>query len=196
MQIQVSGKQIDIGESLRASTEERLGALAERYFRSAIDGAITFSRAGSGYRADCSVHAGRGLTVFAHADGFDIHTALDAALGRLEKRLRRYKRYLHERTQERTTDGAPADYSANYTVLAGGEETVEEVDNLHPIVVAETATTIEACSVGEAVMALELGNKTTLMFRNAGHGGLNVVYRRPDGNIGWIDPKPDGVSRG
>lgn len=192
MQIQVSGKQIDIGESLRASTEERLGSLAERYFRSAIDGSVTFSRAGNGYRADCAVHAGRGLNVFSHADGFDIHTALDAAMTRLEKRLRRYKRYLHERTQERTTDGA----AANYTVLAGGEEAVEEVETLHPIVVAETATTIEAFSVGEAVMALELGNKATLMFRNAGHGGLNVVYRRPDGNIGWIDPKPDGVSRG
>lgn len=185
MQLQVSGKQVETSEALNTYVEDRLTTGIEKYFSNPIDGHIVFSRDGHGFRADASVHVGHGIHVQSHASGNDVYAAFDSAAGRLEKQLRRYKRRLrnHHGKHKPSMDGIEA---AKSYILASEEEDSEENDN--PIVIAESKTDILTMTVGEAVMRLDLANDPVRLFRNSAHGVLNVVYRRADGNIGWIDP--------
>jgi ribosomal subunit interface protein len=186
MRVLVSGKQIDVGESLRGQVESRLGEGIAKYFANPIDAHVVFSREGSGYRVDCSVHVGHGIHAQVHGEAPDIHACFHQAAGRLEKRLRRYKRRLrnhHERERE------PAyDLMAQNRVLAAEPEETEEVhEEFQPVIVAEHTSEIHTRSVGEAVMELDLADAPVVMFRNGGNGHLNIVYRRNDGHVGWID---------
>lgn len=185
MRIQVSGQQIDIGEALQTHVRSRLDAGVAKYFDDPVDGTVTFARDGNDYRADCSVHLKSGMVLHAEGRSVDIHASFDQAVERMEKRLRRYKRRLKDHHARPRAEALPA----QAFVIAGGVEGAEEPASLEPLIIAETPAQVRTLTVGEAVMQLDLGEAPALLFRNSAHGGLNVVYRRPDGNIGWIDPK-------
>lgn len=186
MQIQVNGKQIDVGEALRTHVEARLDDAVGKYADRAVDAQVTFSREGSFFKADVHVHLSTGLVTQAAATDSEIYAAFEKSVDRIEKQLRRYKRRLkdHHASRRSPVDMLPAAY-----YVMAPQEGDEEPASLDPVIVAEMTTPIRTVSVGEAVMQMELAHAAFLMFRNERHGGLNVVYRREDGNIGWIDPE-------
>ncbi|MBL6954731.1 MAG: ribosome-associated translation inhibitor RaiA [Alphaproteobacteria bacterium] len=185
MQILVSGKRLDVGEALRSYVDERLESGVTKYFPNTMDAHVVFSREGQGYRADCSVHVGHGIQAQARAEAEDIYQAFDQASERLAKRLRRYKRRL--RDHHGNARPTPDRLSAQSYVLEVEPEVDEASEEFQPVIVAEHTSDIHRRSVGEAVMQLDLAELPVLMFRNSGNNHLNVVYRRPDGHIGWID---------
>lgn len=189
MRIQVSGKQIDVGESLRSHVEDKVGEVCGKYADRAVEVVVTFSRDRHEFIADSMVHLATGLTAQSKARANEIYASFEASMERMEKQLRRYKRRLkdHHRTREFPIEavGAPS-----YILAGGGEHDEDaEPETLQPIIVAEMETRVPFLSVGEAVMQMELAGAGMLVFRNEAHGGVNVVYRRDDGNIGWIDPR-------
>ena len=194
MKIIVTGKQMDIGESLKSYVEGHIDGIVDKYFENtidSIDGTVTMSKNAHLHRADCKVHLGHGVYLQSHAEEKDVYAAFDAAAEKMETRLRRYKRRITNHHKDRSN--GESSVPAQYNVLAAETETQEEepADNLQPAIIAEMQLDIPEVSVSNAVMRLDLGELQTLMFRNSAHGGLNVVYRRTDGNIGWIDPKVD-----
>ena len=196
MQIQINGKQIDVGEALRAHVSTRLAGAVGKYAERAVDAQVTFSREGSFFKADAQVHLPTGLVAQAKGADADIYAAFEGCAERLEKQLRRYKRRLKDHHAAR-----PAPFEAvaapAYVIASAGEHAEDaEPETLDPVIVAETTMDIKKISVGEAVMQMELAHATFLMFRNERHGGLNVVFRRDDGNIGWVDPANLTVAAG
>jgi len=188
MKISVNGKQIDVGDSLRSHVGERLLSGVRKYFEHPIDASVTFSRAPRGFRADCQVRPGGGLTMQSHAEANDPYNAFDGAAERMEKRLRRYKRRLKDHRFNGHADaGSRAPAPAQRYVLRPVDEAVDEAESLNPVIIAEMATEVPSITVGEAVMRMDLAGVDAYMFNNSAHGRLNVVYRRTDGNIGWID---------
>lgn len=186
MDIVIEGKQLDVGDALRVYVEDALSPAVSKYFDRAIDAKVMFSRQGHAFHVDVSVHATKGLTVQGQNDADDAHAAFDGALERIAKQLRRYKRKLNDHHKNVTDD-----MSAQYSILAAEQGEEELQVEYHPAVIAEMPHQITTMSVSDAVMRLDLGSLPMVMFRNAGHGGLNVVYRRSDGNVGWVDPKVD-----
>jgi ribosomal subunit interface protein len=186
MQLSVKGKQIDVGDALRNHVESQLNEIVGKYFSGTIDANVTFSREAHMFRADISVHAGRGILLQANASATEPYPAFDAAAARIGKRLRRYKKKIVDHHHE--TQRAADPTMANAFVLHGIEPEHDEEANDNPVVVAEMTTPIDNLTVSEAVMRLDLGDLPALMFCNRAHGGLNMIYRRPDGNIGWVDP--------
>ena len=187
MRYQISGKQIDIGEALQTHVRSELDEVVAKYAERPTDAHITFSKGGHEYHCEVIVHLSTGLTAQAHAHNHEIYAAYDAAQEKMEKQLRRYKRRLKDHHRERAE---PVElYGASSYILASEEMSEDnEPDSLQPIIVAEMQTQIPSLSVGEAVMQMELAGAPVLVFRNEGKDGVNVVYRRDDGNIGWIDP--------
>jgi ribosomal subunit interface protein len=192
MQIQVTGKQIDVGDALRSHTASRLGDIVSKYSQRPVEAMVTFSKDRHEFVADASVHLSTGMTVQAKGRAGDIYGSLDGAAERMEKQLRRYKRRLKDHHQKRSTPMAATE-AASYILDAGdtGESATEteEPADLQPLIVAEMTAQVRSMTVGEAVMQMELANAPVLVFRNEKHGGVNVVYRREDGHIGWIDPQ-------
>ncbi|UYN98889.1 MAG: ribosome-associated translation inhibitor RaiA [Devosia sp.] len=185
MTLRVSGKNMDVGDALRGKAEEHFAAVVGKYFDGGYDGHLTLTPDGIGFRADCVVHLDSGAMLQASAQGGDATSAYEVMALNIEKRLRRYNRKLK---QHRRGANGSDDVTAQYTVL-GASDGLDELDaDYAPPVVAETTKSLRAMSVEEAVMELDLSGQQVVMFRHAGHGGLNVVYRRADGNIGWIDP--------
>ncbi len=187
MNLIVKGQQIDVGDALREHVRDSLDDVFGKYFGDAIDATVTFSRDAHLYRASISAHVGRGIMAQSEGLADQPYVACDQALDRLAKRLRRHKRRLrdHHKTPVEVE-------SAGLYVLsgeAGNSESPAEADDGAPMVIAEMKTDIATLSVSEAVMRLDLANDGALMFVNRAHGGLNMVYRRPDGNVGWVDPK-------
>ncbi len=184
MEITVNSKQMDVGASLRTHATDNLNDTVTKYFDRAIDASVTFSKARHDFfHVEITVHAGRGLTVHGSAEEADAYPAFDQALERVGKQLRRYKRKLVSHHQKADEEFSPGQYSIIETSTI---EEIPEEDN--PAIIAEMPHNIVTLSVSEAVMRLDLGNLPVLMFKNGSHGGLNVVYRRTDGNVGWIDP--------
>ena len=185
MEISVKGKHVDVGEALRGHAESQLQSSVKKYFENALDSTVIFSKEGHGFRADISVHAGRGMVMQGGADGNDAYGAFDGALGRISKQLRRYKRRISSHHQNGPSDDEIV--MAQYSILASeGEDELSEAGE--PAIVAEMPHNIATLTVSQAVMRMDLAEAPVMMFRNRAHGGLNVVYRRDDGNIGWIDP--------
>jgi ribosomal subunit interface protein len=186
MQLSVKGKQIDVGDALRNHVESQLNEIVGKFFSGTIDANVTFSREAHLFRADISVHAGRGILLQANASAIEPYPAFDTAAARIGKRLRRYKKKIvdHHHESQRSDDAQ----MANAFVLHGLEPEHDEEANDNPLVVAEMTTPIDMLTVSEAVMRMDLGDLPALMFRNRAHGGLNMIYRRPDGHIGWVDP--------
>jgi ribosomal subunit interface protein len=185
MEISVKGKHVDVGDALCGHAESQLQDSVTKYFENAIDTTVIFSKEGHGFRADISVHAGRGMVMQASADGNDAYGAFDGALGRITKQLRRYKGRI--RNHHHNGPSEEELIMAQYSILESeGEDELPEVSE--PTIVAELPHKIATVTVSEAVMRMDLAHVPVMMFRNRAHGGLNVVYRRDDGNIGWIDP--------
>lgn len=188
MEISVTGRQMEVGSALTGHVEENLEQAVIKYFDRAIDAAVAFGREGPKIRVDITVHPGpRGMMVQGGGEASDAYSAFEVALERISKQLRRYKRKLtdHHRGQNNNDDVLPAQ---QYVLQAEDEEDDGATSGDEPVIVAEMPTEIATLTVGEAVMRMDLADQTLLMFRNRGSGVLNVVYRRPDGNIGWIDP--------
>ena len=189
MKILVTGKQLDIGEALRTHVRERLEAGVRKYFDHPLAAHVTISREAHGFRADCSVQVGSGMVLQSHGEAGDAYASFDLAADKLEKRLRRHKRRLKSHHNGRRTE-LPAVIAQSYVIAA--EEVADDdradANSGQPVVIAETTTKIPTITAGEAVMRLDLAEAPALMFRNSAHGRINMVYRRTDGNIGWIDP--------
>jgi len=185
MDVSVKGKHVDVGEALRNHVVDHLDTSVRKYFDRALDASITFSREGHKFRADISVHSGRGVVVQGGGSGGDAYSAFDGALGRIAKQLRRYKRRLKNHHKGRGDEDL---ISAQQFIIAPDDEDEAPIDG-QPTIIAELSTEIATLTVSEAVMRMDLADYPVVMFRNSAHGGLNVVYRRPDSNIGWIDPQ-------
>ncbi|MDB5530921.1 MAG: raiA [Devosia sp.] len=186
MTLRVSGKNMDVGDALRGKAEDHFDAVVAKYFDGGYDGHLTLTPDGIGFRADCIVHLDSGAMLQSSAQGGDATSAYEVMALNIEKRLRRYKRKL--KTHGKGIKANGDDTLAQYTVLGAADELDELDEDYAPPVIAETTKNLRSLSVGEAVMELDLTQSGVVVFRHAGHGGLNVVYRRSDGNIGWIDP--------
>jgi ribosomal subunit interface protein len=186
MQLNITGKQIDIGTALRTHVETRMAQAVAKYFDRTVDGSVTFVRDGFAYRADCALHLASGMHLHAQGRSSDIYASFDTAAEHMEKRLRRYKRRL--RDHHNGARGELPVGAARERVIARQDDDAAEPDSLTPIVVSETTLELRTLTVGEAVMQLDLAETPALVFRNSAHGEINVVYRRADGHIGWIDP--------
>ncbi len=186
MQLTVRGKQLDVGDALRAHIAQTLDGLIGKYFGNPIEATVVLCPEAHLYRAQISVHVGRGILVQGEAAADAPYPAFDAAAERIAKRLRRYKRRLRDH-HRRVSEAEPA---RQYVLAPEAEDVSEPVDGVpaEPIVIAEMETEIPTLSVSEAVMRLDLSEATAIMFRNSAHGGLNMIYRRGDGNVGWVDP--------
>jgi ribosomal subunit interface protein len=189
MRIQISGKQMDIGDALRTHVEARLTDAVGKYFDRPVEAMVVFSRDRHEFIADSSVHLSTGMNAQAKGRADEIYASFETSVDRMEKQLRRYKRRLkdHHRSREAPIQAV----GATSYILAGGEEEdgAEEPETLQPVIIAEMETPVPRVSVGEAVMQMELAGAPLLVFRNDSHGGVNVVYRRDDGYVGWIDPR-------
>lgn len=186
MEILVKGKQIDLGDAFRGHAESTLSQLVEKYFDRAIDAAVIVSKDAHLVKADISVHPIRGITLQSAASGADPYGALDGACEKIAKQLRRYKRRLTNHPKPKPDDGILAQ---QFIIRPEPEEGELPAEEASPVVIAEMATDIPECSVSGAVMRLDLSDANAILFRNSSHGRLNMVYRRQDGNIGWIDPE-------
>lgn len=184
MSVQVAGKSMDVGEALRSRAEERIEEIVSKYFDGGYDGHLIFEHEGIGYRAECVVHLDTGVVLRAHAVAGEASASFEVMAGHIEKRLRRYNRKLKSHRR----GGEYAELSAQAYVLASPETHEEVEEDFSPAVIAESSANLRSLSVGEAVMELDLAQSDVVVFRHAGHGGVNVVYRRADGNIGWVDP--------
>lgn len=187
MDIRVSGHQVETGSALQQHVEDRLGGIVDKYFERAISSHVTFGKAPAGaFTCDIVTHVMQGLILKAQGNAHDAHLALDNAATKIEKQLRRYKRRLTDR-HERSVQ-ARAEEEAAYTIFAAEEEE-EEIISDAPPVIAETSIDIPTSSVADAVMMLDLRDTPALFFKNAGTGRHNMVYRRADGSIGWVEPR-------
>jgi ribosomal subunit interface protein len=188
MDIRISGHQMDTGAALQEHAAERLGAIVDKYFDRALSSHITFGKAPAGaFTCDIITHVMQGLILKAQGSAPDARIALDDAAAKIDKQLRRYKRRLTDRNQSATQSRAEED--AAYTIFAVEPDEEQEVTADAPLVIAETRVDIPTASVADAVMMMDLRNTTALFFKNAGTGRHNMVYRRADGSIGWVEPK-------
>ncbi len=188
MKTQISGKQIDIGEALQTHVNDALDDLVEKFSQRPTDAAVVFSRDAHQHVCEATIHLSTGLTAQAKAHAVEIYAAFEGCREKLEKQVRRYKRRLKDHHRDRPQP-VEAIGASSYVIAAEGEAAEQEEPNsLQPVIIAEMETRIPSISVGEAVMQMELVGAPILVFRNEGTSGVNVVYRREDGNIGWIDP--------
>ena len=187
MRYQITGKQIDIGAALQTHVEQELGGIVQKYAERPTDANIVFSKSAHEYVCEATVHLSTGLTAQAKAHATEIYAAFDSCADKMEKQLRRYKRRLKDHHKDRSE---PVELFGASSYILASEDTSDdsEPESLQPIIVAEMQTQIPSLSVGEAVMQMELAGAPVLVFRNESKDGVNVVYRRDDGNIGWIDP--------
>lgn len=186
MLIQVHGKQIDVGDALRAHVTGGVTEAVGKYSERPVEAVVTFSRDRHAYVCDASVHLSTGMTAQARGEANEVYAAFESCLERMEKQLRRYKRRLKNHHQRSDSGLLPA-LDATYAVLQAEPAGEEAPERFEPVIVAETRTQVPSASVGDAVMMMELANRPFLVFRHEVKGGVNIVYRRDDGNIGWID---------
>lgn len=186
MDISITGKQMSVGDAFRSYVETRINEASEKYFTRTIDANVTATKNAHLFRVDCSLHTASGINLQSHGEHTDVYAAFDEAAERIEKQLRRYKR----RIKNHHVEGAKAfdAFQAQSYVLAPEKEDEAADQNDQPVIIAETRTYIPTTNVGDAVMLMDLAHANALMFKNARTGELNMVYRRSDGNIGWIDP--------
>lgn len=187
MRYKISGRQIDVGDALQTHVKSELGQTVEKYSQRPTDATVVFSRNAYEFLCEATVHLSTGLTASAKGGATEIYAAFEACWEKMDKQLRRYKRRLKDHHRERSE---PVEFAgAPMYVLASNEGPEEsEPESLQPIIIAEMETKIPSLSVGEAVMQMELAGAPLLVFRNEKNGGVNVVHRRDDGNVGWIDP--------
>ena len=187
MDIRVSGHQIETGEALRSHAEERLAAIVEKHFSKALSSVVTFGKAPAGFfRCDIITHVRQGLILKAAGLAADAHQALDQAAEKIDTQLRRHHRRLKDHHDQGFNGGRTED--AAYTIFAESEPDAEDVAPDAPLVIAEMRVDVPEATVSNAVIMLDLRNTNALLFKNAGTGKHNMVYRRGDGSIGWVEP--------
>lgn len=189
MRYQITGKQIDIGEALQTHVQTEMGDVFSKYAGRPTDANVIFSKSGHEYVCEAIVHLSTGLTAQAKGTSPEIYAAFDSASEKMEKQLRRYKRRLKDHHKERSQPVELSDAGSYILASTTSESEEQEPEGVSSMIVAEMETKIPSLSVGEAVMQMEIADAPVLVFRNEGHSGINVVYRRDDGNIGWIDPR-------
>ncbi|MBN9581979.1 MAG: ribosome-associated translation inhibitor RaiA [Afipia sp.] len=200
MTLRVSGKSISVGEALRDRVSDRTDEVLRKYFDGNYSGHITLSKDGFGFRTDCALHLDSGITLEADATAADAYASADQALLLIEKRLRRYKSRLKDRSLRKAhaasaalseiNGGAVLD--AQSYVIEAPSDNEDDVIEFNPVIIAEAATSLRRFSVSEAVMELDMTGAAVLVFQHGGSGRVNVIYRRADGNVGWIDPPAMG----
>jgi ribosomal subunit interface protein len=190
MTLRISGKSISVGEALRSRVSERTDEVLRKYFDGNYSGHITLSKDGFGFRTDCSLHLDSGITLEADSNATDAYVSADQALVMIEKRLRRYKSRLKDRSARKTyaANAALADIDAPSYVIEAPAEGDEEVTAYSPVIIAEATTSLKRLSVSEAVMELDLTGAACIVFQHGSSGRVNIIYRRTDGNVGWVDP--------
>lgn len=195
MTLRVSGKSISVGEALRDRVSERTDEVLRKYFDGNYSGHITLSKDGFGFRTDCALHLDSGITLEADAMAADAYASADQALLQIEKRLRRYKSRLKDRSSRKAHAASEAMSELNgmgldapsYVIEAPSDDE-DDVTEFNPVIIAEAVTSLKRFSVSEAVMELDLTGAAVMVFQHGGSGRVNVIYRRPDGNVGWVDP--------
>jgi ribosomal subunit interface protein len=196
MDIRISGHQVETGDALKTHVQDRLQGIADKYFSRAISAEVTFGRGPHdvGFRCDIVAHVMKGLVLKGSNQAQEAHPAFDGAAEKIEKQLRRYMRRLKDRHAAEAIEVAEAGAydNAGYTLFA--ESTEEDDQGDAPLIVAETRVDVPDASVGDAVMMLDLRNTAALLFRNSGTGAYNMVYRRGDGTIGWVEPQRNGAA--
>ncbi len=207
MPFRVSGKNISIGEALRGRVNQRIAEATAKYFDGGYSGHVTIGKDGFGFRTECMIHLDTGIVLEADAIAGDAYSSADQAAERIEKRLRRYKRRLKDHQAGARANGQGHDQvrdmidqndmaAQSYVIAAPAEDTDEEITEFNPVIIAESTTALNRMSVSDAVMQLDLTGTAVVVFRHAGHGRVNLVYRRADGHIGWIDPPAVTVNDG
>ena len=197
MQVQIAGKKLEVGSALQERIAYGLESRVSKYFNRTGEAFVTVAKPGWAFMVDCSIHLPSGVTLQAHGEGDDGYQAFEQALDKIEKRVRRYKNRLRDHRAQ------PGEAAAERIILAPAVPVDgEDVDDLEsgldgadgeaPAIVAESDTTVRTMTVSMAVLQLELSDSPAVLFRNAAHGRLNMVYRRPDGNFGWVDPEKNG----
>ncbi|WP_293809303.1 ribosome-associated translation inhibitor RaiA [uncultured Bosea sp.] len=189
MSLRISGKNLDVGEALRGQAEERVAAAVSKYYEGGYQGHVTVDKDGTAFRTDGVLHLSSGITLEASATAHDPYASLDKMAERIEKRLRRYKRRLKDRS---SANGRDVGIEIPSYVIAAPDDDIEDFDGVtagdNPVIVAESTKSLHVRTVGDAVAELDLTGAPVIVFRHAGNGRMNIVYRRRDGNIGWIDP--------
>ena len=190
MTLRISGKSINVGDALRSRVSERTDEVLRKYFDGNYSGHITLSKDGFGFRTDCALHLDSGITLEADSNATDAYASADQALLMIEKRLRRYKSRLKDRSARKTyaANAALADIDAPSYVIEAPAEGDEEVTAYSPVIIAEATTSLKRLSVSEAVMELDLTGAACIVFQHGSSGRVNIIYRRTDGNVGWVDP--------
>jgi len=190
MTLRISGKSISVGEALRGRIGERTEEVLRKYFDGNFSGHITLSKDGFGFRTDCALHLDSGITLEADSNAPDAYASADQALLMIEKRLRRYKSRLKDRSARKAAAAASAfaELDAPSYVIEAPGEGEEEVTGYSPVIIAEATTALKRLSVSEAVMELDLTGAPCLVFQHGSSGRVNIIYRRADGNVGWVDP--------
>ncbi|MDR3467325.1 MAG: ribosome-associated translation inhibitor RaiA [Xanthobacteraceae bacterium] len=191
MTIRVSGKSISVGEALRERVSARTDDVLRKYFDGNYSGHLTLSKDGFGFRTDCALHLDSGVTLEADSTAADAYASADQALARIEKRLRRYKSRLKDRSARKTHASAAALAELDipsYVIEAPAAEADDDGAAYNPVIIAESTTSLRSLSVSEAVIELDLTGAPVMVFRHGSTGRVNVIYRRADGHVGWIDP--------
>ncbi len=185
MTLRISGKHMDVGDALRSRIEGRIGDAVDKYFGHGYSGHVTMEKQGSFFHADCMLHLDSGINLQASAREPEPHASFEKAAERIEKRLRRYKRKLKD---HHLGNGTQDQLDVAYSVMSTPDEDEEVSEDFAPAVIAESSMAVRTQTVAMAVMQLELMDQPVNVFKNAASGAVNVVYRRTDGNIGWVDP--------
>ena len=197
MTLRISGKSISVGEALRGRVSERTDEVLRKYFDGNYSGHITLSKDGFGFRTDCALHLDSGITLEADSNAADAYASADQALAQIEKRLRRYKSQLKDRSARKSHAEvvamveltAPTLKAPSYVIEApAGDDEHDEITGYSPVIIAEATTSLKRLSVSEAVMELDLTGAACIVFLHGSSGRVNIIYRRPDGNVGWVDP--------
>ncbi len=188
MPFRVSGKNLDIGEALRERVNARVAEAMAKYFAGGFSGHVTVAKDGFGFRTECAIHLDSGITLHTEGMAADAYSSADQAALRIEKRLRRYKQRLKDRLAAGNRSASAAVGAPSYVIAAPDLESEDEITDFNPVIIAESTTALEPLSVSEAVMELDMTRAPVVVFRHAASGRVNMVYRRRDGNIGWVDP--------
>jgi ribosomal subunit interface protein len=194
MTLRISGKSINVGDALRGRVSERTDEVLRKYFDGNYSGHITLSKDGFGFRTDCALHLDSGITLEAESNAADAYASADQALLMIEKRLRRYKSRLKDRSARKAYAAsaalaemeAPTLDAPSYVIEALADD--DDVTAYSPVIIAEATTSLKRLSVSEAVMELDLTGAACIVFQHGSSGRVNIIYRRPDGNVGWVDP--------
>jgi ribosomal subunit interface protein len=197
MSLRISGKNLDVGEAIRSQAEARVGSALGKYYEGSFKGHVTLAKDGTAFRTDAVLHLSSGVTLEASGLAHDAYQSLDMMVERIEKRLRRYKRKLKAHPPNAAAERRTIANMPSYVLEApahddDGDDELH-LNGAHPVIVAESTRALHELTVSDAVSELDMTGAPVLVFRNAGHGRMNIVYRRRDGNIGWIDP-PSGLS--